>query len=165
MAKRSDRLQTPAGRRPAGREGISDAAPSPAPPPRRGRPRLTADDLRVRLADYCGRYDAVLNDEGLPPFPAGKRETAQHREWMSLYKAHRRLSDRGPDTTDLEQRQELLAAQHGRCGICRKPLDLEDSRLDPHETHPAVLHARCLDLVALARLLGAEALDRARNRI
>jgi hypothetical protein len=84
---------------------------------------------------------------------------------MSLYKAHRRLSDRGPDTADLERRQELHAGQHGHCLICRKPLDLEDARLDPHETEPAVLHERCLDLVALARLLGAEALDRARNRM
>jgi hypothetical protein len=164
MAKRSDRLRTPAGRRPAGREALTEVSSAP-PAPRRGRPRLTAEDLRARLADYCGRYEVTLNDEGLPPFPAGKRETAQHREWMSLYKAHRRLSDRGRDTADLEPRHELLAAQHGRCGICRKPLDLEDSRLDPHETEPAVLHERCLALVALARLLGAEALDRARSRI
>lgn len=133
--------------------------------PRRGRPRLTAEDLRARLADYCSRYDATLNDEGLPPFPAGKRETAQHRDWMSLYKAHQRLSDRGPDTADVERRQELLAVQHGRCAICRKPLDLEDARLDHHESDPAVLHARCLELVALARALGPDAVERAKTRL
>jgi len=84
---------------------------------------------------------------------------------MSLYKAHRRLSDRGPGTADLERRQELLASQRGRCGVCRKPLDLDDSRLDAHEADPAVLHARCLELVALARALGPDALDRVRTRL
>ncbi len=121
--------------------------------------------LRDRLAEYCSRYGVSLNDEGLPPFPAGQRETAQHREWMSLYKAHRRLSARGPDTADLERRQELLAAQRGRCAVCRKPLDLEDARLDGQPPDPAVLHARCLELVALARALGPEALDRVRTRL
>jgi len=133
---------------------------------RPGRPRLTPEALRDRLADYCTRYGVTPNDEGLPPFPAGQRETAQHREWMSLYKAHRRLSERGPDTADLERRRDLLAAQHGRCVVCRKPLDLEDARPD-HETaaDAAVLHARCLELVALARALGPEALERARSRL
>jgi len=173
MTKRPGRLRTPGAppsrsQRPAGttRHAVSDAAASsPSGPSRRGRPRLTHEDLRERLADYCGRYGVTLNDEGLPPFPAGQRETAQHREWMSLYKAHRRLSDRGPGTADLERRQELLAAQRGRCAVCRKPLDLEDARLDVHETDPAVLHARCLELVALAGALGPEALDRVRSRL
>ena len=39
------------------------------------------------------------------------------------------------------------------------------ARLDGHETDPAVLHARCLELVALARALGPEALDRAKARL
>jgi hypothetical protein len=133
--------------------------------PRRGRPRLTPEDLRKRLADYCARYGVAPNDEGLPPFPAGQRETAQHREWMSLYKANRRLSDRGPGSADLERRQELLAAQRARCVVCRKPLDLEDARLDGQTPDPAVLHSSCLELVALARAVGPEALDRVRARL
>ncbi len=40
---------------------------------------------------YCARYDVVPNSEGLPPFPSGKRETRQHREWIAVYKAHQRL--------------------------------------------------------------------------
>ena len=84
---------------------------------------------------------------------------------MSLYKAHRRLSDRGAGTADLERRQELLATQHGRCVVCRKALDLDEARLDPHEPDPAVLHARCLELVALARALGPDSLDRAKTRL
>ena len=144
----------------------SAAVQLPSDRPRRGRPRLTPQELRDRLAEYCGRYSVALNDEGLPPFPAGQRETAQHREWMSLYKAHRRLSERGTDSGDLERRQALLAVQHGRCVVCRKPLDLEQARLDgQRNADAAVLHARCLELVALARTLGPEALERARSRI
>jgi hypothetical protein len=113
-----------------------------------------------------------MSDEGLPPFPAGKRETEQHREWMTLYKAHRRLADRGPSTAELERRQELLRHQHGRCPVCRKPLDLGDSCLDDATSQgnaqgrePAVLHASCRELVTLARSLGAEALDRVKERL
>lgn len=145
-----------------GRVGVS----SPPDRARRGRPRLTAEQLRERLAEYCTRHAVALNDEGLPPFPAGRRETTQHREWMSLYKAHRRLSERGPDTAELERHQQLLAAQHGRCEVCRKSLDLEEARLDGQPpAKAAVLHPRCLELVALARALGSEALERARSRI
>jgi hypothetical protein len=32
--------------------------------------------------------------EGLPPFPSGQRETAQHREWLGLYKLKSRLGRR-----------------------------------------------------------------------
>src|SRR5215510_13787169 len=106
-----------------------------APPPRRGRPRLTPGDLRERIAAYCNRHGATTNDEGLPPYPGGRRETAQHREWMALYKAQRRLSARAPEAGagDVARRQELLSDQRGRCPICRKPLELAESRLDQPE--------------------------------
>jgi hypothetical protein len=148
---RTPRRETPAHTRPA--------APGP------GRPRLTREKLQSRIADYCHRHGVNVNDEGLPPFPAGKRETEQHREWMSLYKAHHRLSERGSGTADLAQRQELLAAQRGRCPVCRRPLELDDSRLDTQKAEPAVLHERCLQLVGLARAVGPEALDRVKDRL
>jgi hypothetical protein len=110
----------------------------------------------------------AVNDEGLPPCPGGKRETSQHREWMALYKAHRRLASREPAAADLARTQELLSDQRGRCPVCRKALDLASARLDapePRHADPAVLHARCFELVALARSLGAEALERARARL
>jgi hypothetical protein len=106
-----------------------------------------------------------LNDEGLPPFPAGKRETAQHRQWMALYKAQRRLSGRAPEPAEIARHQELLAAQRGRCPVCRKPLDAGDARLDGREADPAVLHAPCLQLVELGRALGPEAVERAKARL
>jgi hypothetical protein len=139
----------------------------------RGRPRLTDEELRTRIAAYCKRHGVGLNDQGLPPFPAGQRETEQHREWMSLYKAHRRISERRPSTADLERRQELLTRQNGRCPVCRQALDVADSRLDdadaidgnPHDAGAAVLHAPCRQLVDLARSLGSDAVDRAKARL
>jgi mono/diheme cytochrome c family protein len=159
------------GRRPDAPGGArpGDAAPRS----RRGRPRLTPEELRGRLIAYCKRHGVGLNDEGLPPFPAGQRETEQHREWMSLYKAHRRLAERRPTTADVARRQELLILQQGRCAVCHKALEIADSRLDdadaidgnPRHAAAAVLHAPCRQLVDLARSLGAEALERAKARL
>jgi hypothetical protein len=137
------------------------AAPSVGP----GRPRLTFEALQSRIAEYGRRYSVAVTEAGLPAFPAGKRETQQHREWMALYKAHRRLSEREPDAADVAQRQELLTAQRSRCPVCRKSLDLGEARLDSHEADPGVLHAQCLDFVTLARALGSEALDRVKTRL
>ena len=136
----------------------------------RGRPPVTPEILQARIAGYCKRYGVTVNDQGFPPFPSGRRETAQHREWMTLYKAHQRLSERDP-STDQERRHELLASQNGRCPLCRKPLDFDDSRLDDPKAHghpspaPAVLHASCLELVHLARSIGGEALERLKARL
>jgi len=134
--------------------------------PRRGRPRLTPDELQARIQTYCRRYAVALNDQGLPPFPAGRRESAQHREWMALYKAHRRIAGRAPTPEFLSRTREALAAQHGRCVVCRKPLEPDDARVDEPDgsTPPAVLHGPCLQLVELARALGPEAVERARQR-
>jgi hypothetical protein len=62
--------------------------------PARGRPRLTPEVYAARLGAYCARYAVQPTPGGLPPYPAGQRETPQHREWVSLYKAHARLARR-----------------------------------------------------------------------
>lgn len=123
----------------------------------KGRPRLTEDDLKGRIKAYCKTYGASLNNQGLPEFPAGKRETAQHREWISLYKLWNRLGRRkrgqcercqepttegsifceahrsasaspaGQPKTSLEDRRELLGAQKGLCPICAEKVDLLES--------------------------------------
>jgi hypothetical protein len=144
--------------------------PAQQAPPRRGRPRLTPEAVRDRLAAYCKRYGVKVNDLGLPPFPGGKRETAQHREWMAVYKAHQRLSARNHEAGAgyLARRQELLNDQRGRCPVCRNALELAECRLDEPEgrdREAAVLHGSCLDLVVLARTLGVEALERAKARL
>jgi hypothetical protein len=58
---------------------------------KKGRPGLTAEGYQARLDAYCVLYGVSVTPEGIPPFPSGRRETAQHREWIALYKAHRRL--------------------------------------------------------------------------
>jgi hypothetical protein len=63
--------------------------------PSKGRPRLTPEALQARIAEYCARYGVAPNAEGMPPFPAGQRETRQHRDWIAVYKAHDRLGRRG----------------------------------------------------------------------
>jgi hypothetical protein len=62
--------------------------------PRIGRPRLTLEDLQERVSAYCARYEAAPSPTGLPPFPAGYRETPRHREWLALYQLHSRLGRR-----------------------------------------------------------------------
>src|SRR5215470_13848649 len=134
----------------AGRRPPSDPTPQAdetrQEPARRGRPRLTPDELQARIEVYCRRYAVSVNDQGLPPFPAGRRESGQHREWMALYKAHRRIAGRAPAPELATRARELLAAQRGRCVVCRKPLEVDDARLDEpggSTPEPAVLHGPC----------------------
>jgi hypothetical protein len=131
---------------------------------KKGRPRLTPEDLQARVAEYCDRYRVGRNAEGLPPFPTGQRETRQHRDWLAVYKAHNRLARRGrgqcercsAPTSDgsvfcdehradvssragthgasLEDRRALLDAQGGRCPICRQKVELWDAVDHSHAT-------------------------------
>lgn len=155
-----------------------------------GRPRLTPDEIEARIAGYCERYGEAPNAEtGLPPFPAGKRETPQHREWLSLYKAHARLGRRhrgqcerctapatdgsifceehraGSPGGSRDDRRALLESQGGLCPICTLEVDVLDAvdhgRADGSDR--AVLHARCGRLARLAGRLGPEGLDRLRG--
>lgn len=131
---------------------------------RRGRPALGPDDVAARVEAYCSRYAVRPDPKGLPPYPSGRRETRQHREWMALYKALRRLEARkgGPGS---DRVMELLAAQRGRCPVCRETLASQDARLDEHgAAAAAVLHPQCCELVLLARRLGAAAVERVRAR-
>lgn len=157
----------------------------------KGRPRLTEDDLKARIRAYCKSYGASLNDQGLPSFPAGKRETPQHREWVSLYKLWNRLGrrkrgqcERCPEPasegsvfceehrasaapqhrSSLDERKQLLAAQKGLCPICAEKVDLLESVEHGTVDGPAqaLLHASCNRLAALAQAVGAEGIDRLR---
>jgi len=60
----------------------------------RGRPPLSSEQVAARVQAYCARYGVTIGSEGLPPFPSGRRETPQHREWLTLYKALQRLRRR-----------------------------------------------------------------------
>jgi len=125
-----------------------------------GRPRLTEEVLSQRIADYCTRYGVTArNEAGFPAFPAGQRETPQHREWVVLFKAQSRLRDAGP--RDL--RNALLVSQGGRCPVCTEELPADGGAVVPGAADSKVLvHGACGRLLRLALELGPSAVDRAR---
>lgn len=95
--------------------------------PQKGRPRLTPDELQERIARYCRSYRVSPTPEGLPPFPTGQRETRQHREWIAVYKAQRRLARR----------------ERGQCERCAAPASAGSVFCDEHRTgHPGGRRAR-----------------------
>jgi hypothetical protein len=130
----------------------------------RGRPKVTEEVLRQRIADYCARYGVTeMNDSGFPVFPSGRRETPQHREWIVLFKARSRLQRAtagGPPDLD---RDALVRRQDGRCPVCGEPIDGAADRYDERgPSGPALLHAACLELARRVEPLGAGALERLR---
>src|SRR5262245_42318934 len=116
--------------------------------PSRGRPRLTPADYEDRLRSYCARYHVAATPAGIPPFPTGQRETDQHREWMTLYRAHSRLFA-APTGTD---------AANEACPICARPVDTSDA-----VTHRSkALHPACHTIVSAVEALGAPGFERLR---
>ena len=114
---------------------------------RTGRPPLTEDQVRERVDDYCRRYGVrERNEAGFPVFPAGLRETAQHREWITLYKLFSRSRRRSGTVVNPPP-----AGSGTTCPVC-----LERGTLGRGD------HKRCASAVDLVRGLGPEALDRLR---
>ena len=113
--------------------------------PRTGRPPLTDAQVRDRISAYQARYAVKqLNPEGFPVFPAGLRETKQHREWMALYQLFNRSRDRHEATTE-------VSSKDGVCPICLAPGVLA-----------APNHGDCATAVDLVRRLGESAIGRIR---
>jgi hypothetical protein len=132
----------------------------------RGRPPLTEEILRERTAAYCVQYGVKeSSDAGLPPYPAGKRESRQHRDWVNLAKAWSRLQRR--TRRQDPQIAAALASQASRCPICSQELSAETSVRTPAPLGgpDIALHERCRDLVRLASELGLSALDRVRQHL
>jgi hypothetical protein len=117
--------------------------------PKTGRPAMTDDQVRSRISDYCARYGVKeLNDEGFPIFPAGLRETKQHREWITLYKLFSRLRARSGVPRGSRRREDASGAT---CPVCLQPL-----------AKAARPHPRCVNALELVRELGMPGLDRIR---
>jgi hypothetical protein len=136
----------------------------------RGRPPLTEDAVRAKIAAYCARYRVgSLTEAGLPPFPTGKRETRQHREWIGLYKALQRLQRR-QQKGDPILRAAALKSQKGRCPICLETLD-QDAVIvvviviEGAPSRAVVVHPICGELVRLVQRLGPSVLDRLRDQV
>lgn len=132
--------------------------PLPAPGkepthPRVGRPALSLEEIDARVAAYCARYGVAAGD-GLPPFPAGQRETRQHREWLALYQARQRHSRRVSVAAD-------ASASRAACGVCARPVVEADGEAEPYarpgERRTRLLHPACAALARAAEAAGPQA--------
>lgn len=91
--------------------------------PRTGRPPLTEGIVAERIAGYCRRYDvSERNEAGFPAYPAGKRETPQHREWVVLFKAFSRVRAR------LAGREPAAPSAAAACPTCGRPFATADDQ-------------------------------------
>ena len=113
--------------------------------PRIGRPLLTEETLRERIAAYCARYGVKLNAEGFPAYLSGFRETARHREWMALYKAFGRVRAR------TRAEKGLPALHDRRCPVCLQA-----------SSGPSRTHRRCAGVIKFVRQVGRDGIDRIR---
>ena len=114
-----------------------------------GRPPMTEAQVRQRISDYCARHGVTeVNDAGFPAFPAGRRETEQHREWITLFKLFARYRERA----GLAPLAVPATTVTGACDVCLQPL--------PKSGKP---HRRCADVVEFVRDLGLPVLDRIRG--
>lgn len=132
----------------------------------RGRPPLTEEILRDRTEAYCKQYGVKeFNDAGLPAYPAGKRESRQHRDWVNLVKAWSRLQRRTRKLDPIIA--AALESQAGRCPICSQELTAEAAvrTRAPAGGPDIALHERCGDMVRLAAELGPSALSRVRDHL
>ncbi len=125
-----------------------------------GRPPLTEEQVRARVAAYCQRYHVSPGPGGLPPFPTGRRETRQHREWLTVYRALQRAKARAAAAASVPA--ETPAG--GSCPVCGRPLR-EDlavvrARRAGEQQPPVSLHPTCAELVRLADTVGPQTLAR-----
>jgi hypothetical protein len=139
----------------------------------RGRPPVTEDVLGGRISDYCTRYSVIPDKQtGLPPFPAGRRETPQHREWITILKARTRLRRRlgglcrrcdQPAVTGTifcnEHDPSATAAttSHALCFVCGDGVAVAkavEHRRSPR-SEPVWVHRPCRDFILLAQKAGS----------
>jgi hypothetical protein len=128
----------------------------------RGRPALTEDVLRERTAAYCSRYGVKdFNEAGLPAYPAGKRESRQHRDWVNLFKAWSRFRRRMPTPRDAE-RAAAIRSQKGQCPICLKKLSLTKATEAPPaaDGETPLVHPSCNEALRFVAKAGPTVIDR-----
>ena len=114
----------------------------------------TEEQVRAKVLAYCKRYGVSPRPEGLPPFPSGKRETRQHREWLTVYRTLQRFERRAAAATT------SAADARPACPLCARPI--EPGLAVPYvrrgrSARPASLHPSCAELARLAETLGSSA--------
>jgi len=118
--------------------------------------------VRERVAAYCERYGVrPVADPGLPPFPSGRRETVQHREWLTVYRAVRRLEARA--APGVAPRPSTSREASRSCPVCGKslPPSAREVRLGARALPRVRLHEPCAALVERLKTAGPEAASRA----
>jgi len=125
-----------------------------------GRPPLTDEQLRAKVLSYCERYGvSPVPESGLPPFPSGQRETHQHRDWLTVYRALQRFEARSAATAAATAPSDSDTL----CPVCALALKPENAvlvraggrRAASWNTHPA-----CADLLRQAGKSGPAAVAR-----
>jgi hypothetical protein len=122
------------------------------------RPPLTDEQVRAKVVAYCDRYRVAPGPQnGLPPFPSGQRETPQHREWLTVYRALQRLARRAAAPAGDDDH----GAPATSCPVCSRPLERDlavpYARRTGTSRRPASLHPSCAELARLAETLGPAA--------
>jgi hypothetical protein len=119
---------------------------------------LTHEQVCAKVDAYCERYGVTEGPEGLPPFPSGHRETPQHREWLTVYRALQRLAIRA--AADVPAPAAASGAPLN-CPICHGALEHDLSvpyaRRAGASPRPVRLHPSCAELARLAESLGPDA--------
>jgi hypothetical protein len=126
---------------------------------------MTQEALQERIDAYSRRYKvSTRGPMGLPPYPAGERETPQHRDWMVLYKAISRFRRRQAALPSSPERIAALERQDGKCPICLAAVGAEgQAACQPHAGSAlTIVHPECDELLGLVLKLGPPALDRVR---
>jgi hypothetical protein len=125
-----------------------------------GRPPHTDEQVRAKAVAYCERYGVSPVPEGLPPFPSGKRETRQHREWLTVYRAQQRLTARAAGGASHVGSDGDLEAG---CPLCTRAVISEDAvpfARAGRRGRPWQLHAGCADLLRRAEDAGPDTVAR-----
>jgi hypothetical protein len=118
--------------------------------------------LRERTAAYCSLYGVKeFNEAGLPAFPAGKRESRQHRDWVNLFKAWSRFRHRTAAPRDAE-RAAAVRSQKGQCPICLEKLSLAKATEAPPaaDGRTPLVHPSCNEVLRFAAKAGPTVVDR-----
>lgn len=144
-----------------------DAVPNPSRSRtdvlRVGRPALGIEEIVARVASYCERYGVTVKPDGLPPFPSGRRETRQHKEWLALYRARRRADQRRAAASATPPTAPATASdQAPGCPVCGSGIAPQDAdTYRPRRRRPPlVLHRRCAELARAVEAAGPEAAAR-----